>query len=313
MLALGLAAGLLTSRADQGWEGQSLHLTWENDATRGSDRHYTQGAKIRYLSSDAGAPGWLEALLERIPALGFRADGVKFGLEVGQEIYTPENLDATQPIPNDRPYAGWLYASVLGQRRGPGLAEIPVMEQLRLDLGVIGPESYAADTQKIWHGRDPKGWDNQLKTEVGFALRYERSYLFRFRSRHRWDLDIIPDLDASVGSVDTHFGLGAMARCGYNIPNKYEAPGRKTEMDYGAYLFASAGDRFVLRNIFLDGNTWQSSHNVHKESLVGSVTTGITVVLKWVELTASQSFLTREFRKQKNSDSFGSATVTFKF
>jgi hypothetical protein len=313
MAALSLAAGLGTGQADQGWEGHILNLTWENDATAGSDRHYTQGAKISYLSSDTTAPGWLDAMSERIPSLGFRADGLKLGVEIGQEMYTPENLEATQPIRNDRPYAGWLYASVLGQRRGPGPADIPAMEQLRLDLGVIGPESYAADTQKIWHGRDPKGWGNQLRTEVGFALRYDRSYLFRFRSRNRFDLDLIPSFDASAGSVDTHLGLGVMTRCGYNIPNKYEAPGRRTPKEFGAYFFVAAGDRFVIRNIFLDGNTWVSSHSVHKEPLVGSLKAGITVVLKCVELTASQSYLTREFRKQQQSDSFGSATVTIKF
>jgi len=311
-LALVLAAGPGVSRADQGWEGHRLQFSWENDATAGSDRHYTQGAKIHYLSSDSAVPGWLEGLSQGIPTPGFQAAGLKFGLEVGQEIYTPENLDATEPIRNDRPYAGWFYAAALLQRRGPGPADIPVMEQLRLDLGVIGPESYAAETQKIWHGRDPKGWDNQLKTEVGFALRYERSYLFRFR-RNRWDADLLPSLNASLGSVDTHLGARATGRFGYNIPNEYEAPGKKTPEEFGAYAFASTDGRFVLRDIFLDGNTWRSSHSVHKVPLVARISAGITLVLKSVELTASQTYVTQEFHGQHRPDSFGSVTVSFKF
>src|SRR5882762_9537650 len=62
LLACALLASPIAGRADQGWEGHSLNLTWENDATRGSDRHYTQGAKIRYLSSDTAVPGWLQGL-----------------------------------------------------------------------------------------------------------------------------------------------------------------------------------------------------------------------------------------------------------
>src|SRR2546427_9929844 len=60
--------------ADQGWEGNSLHLTWENDATRGSDRHYTQGAKIRYLSADDIVPKWTQSLSDLLPTPGFEAD-----------------------------------------------------------------------------------------------------------------------------------------------------------------------------------------------------------------------------------------------
>src|SRR5687767_10440821 len=40
------AASAVAVQADQGWEGHSLHLNWENDAIRGSDRHYTQGSRI---------------------------------------------------------------------------------------------------------------------------------------------------------------------------------------------------------------------------------------------------------------------------
>lgn len=300
-------------RADQGWEGHSLQLNWENDATRSSDRHYTQGARIRYRSSDTATPGWLLKTSHAIPAWGFEISATKFGFEVGQEIYTPENLDESQPLLDDQPYAGWLYGAMMLQRRGPGPAAIPVLEELRLDLGVIGPESQAEHTQKAWHGRDPSGWHHQLETECGFALRYERAYLLRARSQSQWAADLIPQLDASAGNVDIHFGMGAMTRLGYNIPNHFEAPGKKTEKKFGAYLFGGCGGRVVLRNMFLDGNTWYSSHSVDKHGMVGDASVGITLVLKAVELTASHRYRTREFEGQDRADSYGSATLSFKF
>lgn len=302
-----------SGRADQGWEGHSLHLNWENDATRDSDRHYTQGARIRYLSSDTATPGWLQKTSRAIPACGFEISATKFGLEVGQEIYTPEDLEASLPIPNDHPYAGWLYGAMILQRRGPGPAGIPVLEELRLDLGVIGPESLAEDTQKVWHGRDPRGWDNQLETEPGFAFRYERAYLLRARSQTLWTADLIPRGDASLGNVDTHFGLGAMLQLGYNIPNQFEVPGSKTYKEFGAYLFIGGGGRVVLRNIFLDGNTWRSSESVDREWFVADGSVGVTFVLKAIELTAAHRYRTREFKGQHHADSYGSATVSFKF
>ncbi len=311
-----LVALLFTSgaaRADQGWEGHSLHLMWENDATRGSDRHYTQGGRILYLSADAALPAWLEAASRHLPAIGFEVAGLKYGLEVGQEIYTPEDLDRPEPIRNDRPYAGWLYGSLQLLRRGVGPAKIPTMEQFRIDLGVIGPESLAEDAQKVWHGRDPRGWNHQLGTEPGLALRYERTFLLRARSQSRWIADGLPSLDASVGNIDTHLGLGTAARLGYNIPNRFEVPDKPSRSDWGFYVFGRVGGRYVIRNIFLDGNTWRSSHSVDKYSLVGDASVGVTIVLKRIELTASNNYPTREFVGQLRADSFGSATVSFKF
>ncbi len=298
---------------DQGWEGHSLHVTWENDAIRGSDRHYTQGSKIRYLSSDKATPEWMSRWSEHIPALGLKPAATKFGIEVGQDMYTPDDLDATEPVREDRPYAGWLYGSLILQRRGNGLGQIPVMESFGLDVGVIGPESFAEDTQKVWHGRDPQGWDHQLDTEVGVNLRYERNYFFRFNPGNSWHVDGIPGADASLGNVDTHLAASALLRTGYNIPNHFEVPIGRTDTGFGVYLFLRTTGRLVLRNIFLDGNTGQSSHSVDKNYWVADLSAGITIVLKSLELTASNNYRTREFHGQDRADSFGSATISFKF
>lgn len=304
---------LVAIRGDQGLEGHSLQITWENDAIRGSDRHYTQGSKIRYLSSDAATPGWLQRWSDHIPALGLKVEAVKFGLELGQDMYTPEDLDAVNVIPEDRPYAGWLYSTFSLQRRGAGSGTIPALEALRFDLGIIGPESFAEETQKVWHGRDPRGWDHQLGTEVGFNLRYERSYLFRFHRGRAWTLDTIPEFDVSAGSVDVHMGSSGVIKAGYNVPDPFEVPVGRTEKKFGAFLFMRTGGRLVLRNIFLDGNTWRSSHSVDKNYWVGDLSAGITIVLKSFELTASNHYRTREFKGQDRADSYGSATIGFRF
>jgi hypothetical protein len=69
----------------------------------------------------------------------------------------------------------------------------------------------------------------------------------------------------------------------------------------------------VGRNIFLDGNSFNRSHSVDRIPWVGNFRTGLTVVLKRIELTLSQTFLTREFEEQVSSDSYGSAYLTYKF
>src|SRR5258706_12440977 len=96
-------------RADNGWEGHILSFMWENDATAGSDKHYTQGARISYLSKDDALPQWLNRFSTWLPETGFEAEARKFGLAVSQEIYTPEDLDLRNVVLGDRPYYGWLY------------------------------------------------------------------------------------------------------------------------------------------------------------------------------------------------------------
>jgi lipid A 3-O-deacylase len=303
----------LSGRADQGWEGQIISLTAENDAVSKSDRHYTQGARLSYLSADDGLPGWSEVLSKSLPALGYSLSAQKFGIAVGQEVYTPEDLQTTVLQVEDRPYVGWLYGRFTLQRRGPVSDRWAVMEGFHLDLGVIGPESQANDLQKVWHGQDPQGWQHQLKTEPGINFHYERRYHFSLAGESTgWVVRLIPHLGGSAGNIQTLLRGGGSIRAGYNIPNEF-ATGGPREYRFGGYLHTGVDGRFVLHNIFLDGNTWRDSHRVTKRPFVGDFMTGFVAVLKRVELGITYVFRSREFNDQESSDSFGSATVTVKF
>src|SRR6266404_3977956 len=107
------------SVGDNGWEGRILSFTEENDAPFHTDRHYTQGASVSFLSRDEALPGWLASISDYLPAIGLHVEARKFGIAAGQEIYTPANLQTSAVISDDRPYAGWLFGSFTLQRRGP--------------------------------------------------------------------------------------------------------------------------------------------------------------------------------------------------
>lgn len=309
-----LAFSLLPcSRADNGWEGQVLSLIWENDAIAGSDKHYTQGAGLSYLSRDNALPGWLNRFSTWLPTVGYDLQAQKYGVGIKQEIYTPEDLRSSELVVNDQPYAGWLYGTATLQRRGQMRNGIPTIETIKLDLGVIGPESLAEDTQRSWHGVQPMGWSHQLKTEPGLNLRYDRSVLFRTGGKEStWRADFIPFLDASAGNVHTYFGAGGTVRAGYNIPNEFGVS-REEPTRWGGYFFTRVQGRWVLRNIFLDGNTFRESHSVDKRPLVGDIRIGLTLVFKMVEITAAHTVISEEFRGEHGTDSYGTATVTVKF
>ncbi|HZY53425.1 MAG TPA: lipid A-modifier LpxR family protein, partial [Reyranella sp.] len=109
-----------------------------------SDRDYTNGVRLGWLSP--ALPDLPEGLarLTTIPTF-FGEDPVssvtrRFGISIGQNIYTPQDTDTSAPIPNDRPYAGWLYASFALQstykRVDPKtLKDVPVrLDTLALDV-----------------------------------------------------------------------------------------------------------------------------------------------------------------------------------
>src|SRR4051794_27858226 len=96
--ALALMAALLLApklHADDGWDRAVFLINEENDS-RFSDRHYTQGARLSFLSEDH-----LNSLSRCVPSVGYDAVRWKWGVDGGQEIYTPEKISASRSIPND--------------------------------------------------------------------------------------------------------------------------------------------------------------------------------------------------------------------
>src|SRR5262249_9520635 len=133
---------------------------------------------------------------------------------------------------------------------------------------------------------------------------------WRTSNRH-WGVDLLPRMEANLGNIDTSLGLGIGARAGYNIPNEF-AVGR-SRSQFGFYLHGAFRGRYVFHNIFLDGNTFKSSHSVDKIPLTGEAIGGFTVLLKKLEARVSLVTRSLEFKKQDQTDTYGSASLTLKF
>lgn len=314
-----------------GQRGAIVDFTEENDALVGTDRHYTQGARLAYLGGDNRMPAWMLAVSRAIPILGFDAQAHRLGVEVGQDIYTPADLSATQLLANDRPYAGWLYTGLVLQRRGvAGAGQTPVLENLRLDLGIIGPESLAEDAQ-VWFHRKwgehwPQGWDNQLRTEPGFAVKYQRAWRFAWRPDDQATADFIPHAGLSAGNVETSFRVGAVGRFGWHLPDDFGIQtihslavpdgGRLVDEDrhpVGFYFFGGAEGSAVLYTTFLDGNIFLVGPHVAREPFVGELQTGAALVLDRIELALTVAMRTRDFIGQPGNDGYGSLMMKYKF
>src|SRR5688572_23888991 len=130
-------------------------------------------------------PGWTASFLTNFPTLGMDVTRMRIGFGFGQELYTPSFIGPSILLVNDRPYGAWLHGSLVLRRAGMA-GDIPLMDELELDLGIVGPEAFGEETQKWWHELtgylEPKGWDNQLNTEPAIQLYLTRSLQIGFRT-----------------------------------------------------------------------------------------------------------------------------------
>jgi lipid A 3-O-deacylase len=325
-----LAGAAAPSPAQTFDHGAVLAVIEENDLFFRTDRHYTQGLKIAYLQRDGDLPRCAAWLSETLPPWGFDLGAEKFGYELGQSIFTPADIDSPQLLPEDRPYAGWLYFGFVLQRRGLTAHQRMTLEHFQLDAGIIGPWSLAEVAQKVVHDlralNTPAGWDNQLGNEPGIALKYQRSLnLLPARSGPRY-LDIIPHAGFSLGNVDTSVRAGALARVGFNLPDDFGVPtidslvtidgGRSASRKRGRYgfnVFTGVEVRGVIYSAFLDGSLFQHSHSVDKKPFVLEWKNGIALILDRVELAIAYVYRSHEFTRQTEENEYGSIVLKCKF
>ena len=250
----------------------------------------------------------------------------RIGINFGQSMFTPNDIKIREPQPDDRPWAGYLYGGVAL------LSETPhTLDALELDVGIVGPASFAEQTQKKWHeligSPEPEGWNSQLKNEPTVALIYERKWrqeVWRFAGPESdLGVDITPHVGAALGNVFTYAATGVGLRIGDDLPADFGPPRIRPSLPgsaffqlddrFGWYLFATAEGRAVARNIFLDGNTFEDSASVDKLPFVADFQVGVAFMINEARVTIAQVYRTREFRSQNEPDRFGVVTLSLKF
>jgi len=320
----------LPATADAGQTAEqnrwTVGLQVENDRFTRTDRHYTNGIRASFLSpEDEIHPEAIARLWDRLP-LPVERDHRRIEFALGQSMFTPEDIGRTDLIRDDRPYAGWLYGSLALLSYDEG--DNADLESLELDLGAVGPASLAEQTQIIWHRQigvqEPRGWDNQLDNEPGLVLSYSRKW--RRLAPEPFlgmQVDLTPHTTVNLGNVLTSAAVGATLRVGRDLPSDFGPPRIRPSLPGSAlfdpdeawawYLFAGVEGRYVVHNIFLDGNTFSDSHSVAKEPLVGDFQAGAALIVGRLRLAYIYVLRTREFKQQNQPDRFGVISLSFKF
>lgn len=326
-LAMHSSAAHAEQASGRGDEG-SIAFVLDNDifGSDSLDRDYTNGMEFSYLSRPARAPGWTPPLVRLLTDEAARVE-TRMHFAVGHQTFTPEDIELVNPPPDDRPYAGLLYAAagaVVNQ-------EDRRFDQIQLLLGVVGPASQADSLQIEWHdiinATPPNGWASQISNRPAAELSWRRTHVLPLNRKAPGDLGFgiqaAPHYGARVGNLTTALSIGGTVRIGWNLPidvtpttlspNLAGSAFFKPTAPSGAYFFAGVDGRYVPRDLLLD-EEGRDGFGVSREDFVGDAIVGVGVYLHGARLTYTHFFRTTQYEEQnRDGVEYGSLALTINF
>ncbi len=312
---------------DKNPKKSSLTLTLDNDLlASGSDQYYTNGIQLTYYNVDRHAPPVIERFLDDVVGYDVGvATSTSFFL--GQKIFTPKDITIAEEQPGDRPWAGWLYAGFLMSNIYPDHSD-----RLGVVVGVVGPASLAEPTQKFIHDKisdspRPAGWDNQLRSEPGLIVTWDRRWQnFAGYTTGNYRTQFEPNVSVALGNINTYAGAGMNVTFGpaqnefRDVPPRIYPAGlgsgyfdHPNSRDWDWYTFAGVNGRAVARDIFLDGNTFRGGPSVDKKDFVYDANAGVAFTYKDTRLSYGLTYRSKEFHGQEDETVFGSVGVSYRF
>jgi lipid A 3-O-deacylase len=297
------------------------YVHWENDLlTRfASDEYFTNGVRVGYAWEPGCEREWVAKPARWLENTGFGrwlglGDPQQFTRSsmfgIGQSIYTPSNIQIDSYLPDDHPYAGYLYGVLRYDYTSPAGGEGDWFSQeqksFELQTGVVGPSAQGAEVQKWVHevmdDKDPKGWDHQLEDEPALGLGFHWQRRFARQSR---TFDVTPSMSVAASNVQTYASAGLTMRVGQNITGFPSRPVEAARVSAGqlrddhatcyglrfiseCYLFVGTEVRYIAHSVFLDGNTWrEGGPSVDRVPLVLDITAGFRLRMPGTGITFS--------------------------
>jgi len=321
----------------------ALKIFSENDFWmfgNSTDIYYTQGLRIQYLEElDTNCK-----FTNYWPFLFKNADVQNLvGYSIGQNIYTSTDITISELMPDDRPYAAWLYFAFTSTSNS-----LAKKHRLTTDvhLGVIGPLAQGKFVQSNFHkligSPDPKGWPHQVANDIGFNLnvKYEPWGFSPISNDSIIGFDFVPNAEVMAGSVFNVLGAGATVKvnilnAGPYFGNAFNAVGGipkkkgksaaagkpkffESFRDAGISLFGRPSGKAVLYNALLQGGIFNDNspytiRNSDVERFYFDMDYGITVSSPYIDISYSRAYRTREFKQQEHNHQWGQIYLTVKF
>lgn len=301
----------------------TITFVWENDSFADSDQNYTNGVRLAWLSGTSEPEGLSRWIARNL--LGADDEAViRRGIAMGHSLFTPNDTTTSAPLPDQHPYAAWLYGeyTALVEQGGE-------VDQVSVQLGIVGPSAGGEWVQNEFHAligaADAQGWDNQIEDEIGIVISYDH----RLRRLAQlgdggFGADVTPNLGFTVGNIHTNLHAGLTLRMGQDLDNDYGPPrispslagaGYFTPRDnFSWYVFAGIEGRAVAHNIFLDGSLFRDEDpSVSSNTFVTDLQAGLVVQVLQTQVAFTYVERAEEFAEQTEPQRFGAVSISRKF
>ena len=276
---------------------QYSFATYENDSvyTR-RDQYYSNGIQLMFFTRDTEK----------------NSKKYNYSFGVGQKIYTPNDIEIPYFIPNDRPYAGYLYSFL-----NKNIYSDNKIDTFGLSIGLSGKKSFSEYTQKKIHSLigspEPEGWDNQIKGQMLFSVNYNKTISWLEPQENQYNFDIITKTGFNLGTPITNFVPSVEFRYGFNLQQDYisntmnpflstiSINNVKNSKSY--FLFFELQPNFVIYNSFLDKHNLSRNNklDIKKNWFCFNSSIGLNYRYKNYYAKHSITFLSKEFKEQKNN------------
>lgn len=297
-------------------------MVWENDAIANDDGGYTNGFALigGRLIPDSENDTWQKSLITWLPFPQKSDSQEAVSYQLAHAIYTPSDIDTSELIEDDRPYAGLLFSAMNLYRFDPITSS-----RYEFLLGIVGPASGAEYIQRYIHDVigtvDPSGWHHQLGNEMVVRAGYEQLWRVHQSSfTNGIEYDVLSAADIRAGNLSSDVGGGFSVRIGHGLassfPMAWLIPGRTLPSLAGSQpgdwnLFATLYANYVFNDITIEGNTFKDSHGVHLVNTQAQYVLGGSYRFSNWTFSGAIKENTHEFDESGESTMFGSFSFSF--
>ena len=335
-LLLGLLCGFESAVSQEG----SITFQLDNDLFANTDKDYTNGARLSYITGGRKASdftemeSWLESVQTRAPDIitGLYApeDPVyNYGFSITQLMFTPTDFEPLEPPPGQHPYVGWLALGFSLHAK-----DANATNSIELSLGTTGHNAFAETTQDFVHSvrgiEKFNGWDSQMPSELTVNLFFtQKRRLFNDEPTDSFfGIDGFGEWRVALGNYKTGLDIGFVTRVGFNLPVEFSDPRLgptsyshdifDTQLtntsNWSVYGLFGARTSAIWRDITLDGPMFREfDMGIRKEGLLSEAYIGGAIRFRKWELSYAHTFRTKEFKAQPNGVQFGSLALRIRY
>lgn len=300
---------------------QNILATYENDSIYGGDKYYTNGVQLLLTTKTFNIVS--NSILYNI----FDKSYYNYSFGLAQKMFTPENINTTELIANDRPYAGYLYLFL-----NTNIYHNNQLDSIGLSIGCTGKCSLAENIQTKIHDMIgspvPEGWDNQLSNQLLFMISYLKMININKTLDYTYDWQLTPKFHINLGTPYTNSSIHLEFRYGYNLEKDYiqnrlnsnqlgiiRNSYNKNMNDISYYIFLEAIANINLYDTFLDNtyNNGRYEHNIKKEIFNYEINGGLSFRYSNYYIKYSTIFISKQFKEQNDNELIFGITAGYLF